>query len=162
MWTKKAGFGTIDESLCCCKVRAVFLPMHTEHEAFRLVQFSKHRGTTVKSLAVEPRLICCLVTLELWLPDMYSLVVFLLWQKTNLTIFKRNCFTLVICILITIIPAAVLNRHKNICAFLIYSIWNFLENSCIWFSCNFCHIFQTKAVFTSFTFVVDLNLLIQF
>ena len=30
-----------------------------------------------------------LVTLELWLPDKYSFVVFLLWQKTNLTIFKE-------------------------------------------------------------------------
>ena len=40
----------------------------------------------------------------------------MLWQKTNLTIFKRNCFTLVLRILITIIPAAVLNRHKDIYA----------------------------------------------
>ena len=63
----------------------------------------------------QVRIILCLVTLELWLPDMYSFVVFLLWQKANLTIFKRNCFFLVLCILITIIPAAVLNRHKNIC-----------------------------------------------
>ena len=61
----------------------------------------------------QVRIILCLVTLELWLPDMYSFVVFLLWQKANLTIFKRNCFFLVLCILITIIPAAVLNRHKN-------------------------------------------------
>ena len=45
---------------------------------------------------------------------MYSFVVFLLWQKTNLTIFKRNCFTLVLRILITIIPDAVLNRQRNI------------------------------------------------
>ena len=60
------------------------------------------------------RIILCLVTLELWLPDMYSFVVFLLWQKTNLTIFKRNCFTLVLRILITIIPAAVLSRQQNI------------------------------------------------
>ena len=56
----------------------------------------------------------CLVTLELWLPDNYSFVVFLLGQKTNLTIFIRNCFTKVLRILITIIPAAFLNRHKNI------------------------------------------------
>ena len=62
----------------------------------------------------------CLVTLELWLLDMYSFVVFLLWQKTNLTIFKRNCFTLVLRILITIIPAAVLNRHKII---YVYCAW---------------------------------------
>ena len=55
-----------------------------------------------------------------WLPwnygyeTNYSFVVFLLWQKTNLTIFKRNCFTLVLRIFITIIPAAVLNRQKII------------------------------------------------
>ena len=71
------------------------------------------------------RIIPCLVILELWLPDMYSFVVFLLWQKTNLTIFKRNCFTLVLRILITIIPAAVLNRQRNIYAdlFLLPNIW---------------------------------------
>ena len=40
----------------------------------------------------QTRLICCLVTLELWLPDMYSFVVFLLWQKTNLSVLKRNLF----------------------------------------------------------------------
>ena len=45
---------------------------------------------------------------------MYSFVVFLLCQRTNLTIFKRNCFTLVLRILITIIPTKVLNRHKII------------------------------------------------
>jgi hypothetical protein len=33
------------------------------------------------------RIILCLATLELWLPDMYSFVVFLLPQKANLTIF---------------------------------------------------------------------------
>ena len=33
------------------------------------------------------RIILCLATLELWLPDKYSFVVFLLQQKTNLTIF---------------------------------------------------------------------------
>jgi len=60
------------------------------------------------------RIICCLVTLELWLPDMYSFVVFLLRQKTNLTIFKRNCFTLVLRILIAIIPAAVLHMQQII------------------------------------------------
>ena len=63
---------------------------------------------------IPAQTILCLVILELWLPDKYSFVVFLLWQKTNLTIFKRNCFTLVLRILITIIPAAVLNRHKII------------------------------------------------
>ena len=62
------------------------------------------------------QIILCLVTLELRLPDMYCFVVFLLWQKTNLTIFKRNCFTLVLRILITIIPAAVLSRQQNIYA----------------------------------------------
>ena len=65
-------------------------------------------------MGILARIILCLVTLELWLPDMYSFVVFLLWQKTNLTIFKRNCFTLVLRILITIIPAAVLSRQQNI------------------------------------------------
>ena len=46
-----------------------------------------------------------------WLPSnysylyLYSFVVFLLRQKTNLAIFQRNCFTLVLRILITIIPA---------------------------------------------------------
>ena len=51
------------------------------------------------------RIFLCLVTLELWLPDNNSFVVFLLRQKTNLIIFQRNCFTLVLWILITIIPA---------------------------------------------------------
>ena len=75
------------------------------------------------ALLCKSRIIPCLVILELWLPDMYSFVVFLLWQKTNLTIFKRNCFTLVLRILITIIPAAVLNRHK-----IIYAPYKWLRN----------------------------------
>ena len=33
------------------------------------------------------RIILCLATLELWLPDMYNFVVFLLPQKTNWTVF---------------------------------------------------------------------------
>ena len=65
----------------------------------------KHYLWQKMSIYSRARIILCLVTLELWLPDMYSFVVFLLWQKTNLTIFKRNCFTLVLRILITIIPA---------------------------------------------------------
>ena len=35
----------------------------------------------------ETEIILCLATLELWLPDKYSFVAFLLPQKTNLTIF---------------------------------------------------------------------------
>jgi hypothetical protein len=35
----------------------------------------------------EARIILCLATLELWSPDKYNFVVFLLRQKTNLTIF---------------------------------------------------------------------------
>ena len=68
----------------------------------------------VRSPCFRSQIILCLVILELWLLDKYSFVVFLLLRKTNLTIFKRNCFTLVLHILITIIPAAVLNRHKII------------------------------------------------
>ena len=35
----------------------------------------------------EPQIILCLATLELWLPDNNSFVVFLLRQKTNLALF---------------------------------------------------------------------------
>ena len=69
------------------------------------------------------RIFLCLVTLEKWLPDNYGFVVFLLWQKKNLTIFKRNCFFLVLCILITIIPAAVLKWHKIILVHNSYTFW---------------------------------------
>ena len=42
-------------------------------------------------LGIEPRIFLCLVTLELWLPDNYSFVLFLRRQKTNL-IFSKKLF----------------------------------------------------------------------
>ena len=57
---------------------------------------------------------------------------------TNLTIFKRNCFTLVLRILITIIPAAVLHRQQIIYVYKSNSVHNRVE------SCTFVWMIKLK------------------
>ena len=93
IYVPKMHVKTHAELLCRYRRGFFFLNFHfSTFDNFLKLKLPNGYSSTILETGLQAWIILCLVTLELWLRDNNSFVVFLLRQKTNVTIFLKKLF----------------------------------------------------------------------